>query len=144
MPGNKRLGLSPRSYARGISGYKTTKVSDINRHSQPDRVTLFAEKRGYPCRSLKAVAKYSSVHFMAKLRVMCRVSWKEYILMRVSAPYYLSMPSDSEQLCRVVLQHNCLRISKCPYRTPRPTGDFVCLGWLVYRGRHAPPDWLAS
>jgi hypothetical protein len=34
MPGNKRLGLSSGSYARGITGYKTTKVRDISRHSR--------------------------------------------------------------------------------------------------------------
>jgi hypothetical protein len=37
MLGNECPGLSSRSYARGITGYKNTKVSDICRHSQSHR-----------------------------------------------------------------------------------------------------------
>jgi hypothetical protein len=107
-------------------------------------VTLSAEILPYPCQSSKNVAKYSSKLIMVKLRTVCRISWIGYIPIWVSTPCYLSMLSDSEQLRRVVQQHNCLWISIWLYRDPRPIGDFVHLGWLTYRGGYPAPDWLAS
>jgi hypothetical protein len=107
-------------------------------------VALSAEILPYPCQRSKSVAKYSSELIMVKLRTMCRVSSIGYILIWVCTSCYLSMLSDPEQLRRVVQQHNCLWISIWLYRDPKPTGDFVYLGWLTYRGGHPPPDWLAS
>ena len=107
-------------------------------------MTFSAETLLYPCQSSKNVARYSSKLIMVKLGTMYRVSWIGYTLTWVSTPCYLSMLSDSEQPYRVVLQHNCLRIGIWLYRDPRPTGNFVYLGWLAHRSGYPPPDWLAS
>ena len=64
--------------------------------------------------------------------------------MGVSTPCCLSTLSNSEQLCRVVLQRDCIWLGMWLYRDPRPTGDFVCLGRLTYRGGCTPPNYLAS
>ncbi len=107
-------------------------------------MTLSLEILPHPCQSSKNVAKYSSRLFMVKLRTMCRVFWIKYILIWVRTPCYSSTLSNSEQLRRVVQQHNCLWIGIRLYRNPKPTGDFVCLGWLAYHSGHTPPDRLAS